>query len=149
MDDGRSTPAETPDGHGFIALLKAFRRSGGTVPSGIFGALFAQRQCAGAPRLQTLIERGEVLAFEWRADLWIPLFQFDADDFSIKASAREVRAELPVCWSAWRVATWFVQPQSCLGDCSPVDVLDQGKADVIRAAQSVPTKRRRIPVPEA
>lgn len=135
LDDERSMLAETPDGDGFIALLKAFRGSGGVAPSDVFAPVFAQHQFEGAPTLQTHIDRANVFGFEWRNHFWIPLFQFDAERLTIRTSAREVRTTLPASWSGWHLAAWFARPHGLLDDRSPVDVLDRCQADVIRAAQ--------------
>jgi hypothetical protein len=72
---------------GFVALLEAFRTTGGT-----------------APGLANLIHTGQVFGFEWCASLWIPMFQFAADDLALKPGAQRVRAELPPLWSGWQLA---------------------------------------------
>lgn len=129
-------PERMPTGGEFIALLKAFRQSGGTAPGSLFAPLYAQHQFEGAPGVQDLIGCGDLFGFQWRADFWIPLFQFDADRFTIKAVAREVRRGLPSSWSGWDLATWFAQPHVLLEDRSPVDMLDVCAGDVLVAARS-------------
>lgn len=126
----------SPAGGEFIALLKAFRRSGGTAPSSLLAPLYAQHRFEGAPSVHNLIDGGDLFGFPWRAAFWIPLFQFDADRFTIKSVAREVRCELPPSWSGWELATWFAQPHALLEDRSPVDLLDAFAGDVLVAARS-------------
>lgn len=133
----RSSPA----GSDFIALLAAFRRSGGTVPAALLGELHAQCQVERAPGLQVLFDRGELFAFDWRGHFWVPLFQLEADRLTVKVSAREVRAILPRSWSGWDLATWFTAPHALLQNLSPVDVLDASAAEVISAARSQSSPR--------
>ncbi|WP_348009647.1 antitoxin Xre/MbcA/ParS toxin-binding domain-containing protein [Roseateles sp.] len=131
----------TPSGHGFVSLLEAFRDSGGTAPSDIVGRLLLDHQAGAAVSLAKLIHSGQVFGFEWRASLWIPMFQFDPKDLSIAAQPQAVRAQLPELWSGWRVAQWFAGPNSRLGGQRPVDLLSSDAAAVLVAAQGLPLPR--------
>jgi len=77
--------SEAPSGRGFIALLEAFRESGGTAPGEIVGRLLEEEHVGHAVSLGELICTGKVFGFEWRDSLWIPMFQFDGDDLAPKA----------------------------------------------------------------
>ena len=129
--------ANVPSGRGFIALLEAFRASGGTAPGEIVDRLLEEHQVGDAVSLAKLIYTGQVFGFEWRACLWIPMFQFDADDFALKARAQRVRWELPSLWSGWTLASWFAAPNARLDNRSPADVLDPDLDAVMRAARSL------------
>ena len=128
---------EAPSGRGFIALLEAFRATGGTVPGEIVGRLLEEHEVGNAISLAKLIYTGQVFGFEWRASLWIPMFQFDADDLSLKAGAQRVRAELPSLWSGWTLASWFAGPNARLDGRSPADMLDLHLDAVMRTARSL------------
>jgi hypothetical protein len=135
---------DVPSAHGFVALLEAFRATGGTAPGDIVGRLLEEHQAGNAVSLAKLIYTGQVFGFEWRASLWIPMFQFDADDLRLKAAPQHVRAALPSEWSGWAVAAWFATPNAHLDGCCPADMLN-GNVDanvdtdgnaVLRAAQA-------------
>lgn len=128
---------EVPNGRGFIALLEAFRATGGTVPGEIVGRLLEEHQVGTAVSLAKLIYTGQVFGFEWRASLWIPMFQFGADDLGLKIGAQRVRAELPSLWSGWTLASWFAEANVRLEGCSPVDMLDSDLDAVMRVARSL------------
>ena len=128
---------DVPSGLGFIALLAAFRATGGTAPSEIVGRLLEEHQVGNAVSLAKLIYTGQAFGFEWRDSLWIPMFQFDANDLALKCSAQSVRAELPSLWSGWNVACWFAAPNARLDGHSPADRLDADLEAVVQAAQSL------------
>ena len=128
---------DVPSGCGFIALLEAFRATGGTAPGEIVGRLLEEHQVGNAVSLAKLIYTGQAFGFEWRDSLWIPMFQFDANDLALKASAQSVRAELPSLWSGWQVASWFAAPNARLYGHSPADRLDSDLEAVVQAAQAL------------
>ena len=128
---------DVPSGRGFIALLEAFRATGGTAPGEIVGRLLEEHQVGNAVSLAKLIYTGQAFGFEWRDSLWIPMFQFDANDLALKASAQNVRAELPSLWSGWQVASWFAAPSARLDGHNPADRLDRDLEAVVQAAQSL------------
>ena len=128
---------DVPRGRGFIALLEAFRATGGTAPGDIVGRVLEEHQVGNAVSLAKLIHTGQAFGFEWRDSLWIPMFQFDANDLVLKASAQSVRAEVPSLWSGWNVATWFAAPNARLDGRSPADRLDSDLEAVVQAAQSL------------
>ena len=126
-----------PSGGGFVALLESFRATGGTAPGDIVGWLLEEHQLGNVVSLAKLIYTGQAFGFEWRDSLWIPMFQFDANDLVLKASAQGVRAELPPLWSGWNVATWFAAPNARLDGRSPADRLDLDMKAVVQAAQAL------------
>jgi len=126
-----------PTGSGFIAMLEAFRPTGGTAPGEIVARLLEEHQPGIAVSLAKLIYTGQVFGFEWRANLWIPMFQFDADDLKLKTGPQQVRAELPPLWSGWMRAAWFASPNDWLDGCIPADELDSDLGAVLWAAKSL------------
>ena len=131
------TPPQQPNAHDFIALLEAFRATGGAAPGDIMGSLLEEHQVGNVVSLAKLIYTGQVFGFEWSASLWIPMFQFAANDLALKAGAQSVRAQLPSMGSGWNVAAWFAAPNAQLDGRSPADSLDSDLAAVMRAAQSL------------
>ncbi len=129
--------ATAPSGRGFIALLEAFRATGGTAPGAIVGRLLEEHQAGTPVSLARRIHSGMAFGFAWRGSLWIPMFQFDANDLALKASAQRVRAALPPLWSGWAVASWFAAPNAQLGGHRPADWLDLAPEAVLRAARAL------------
>ena len=123
-----------PSGLGFIALLETFRATGGTAPGEILGRLLEDHQIGDAVSLAKLIYTGQAFGFEWRDSLWIPMFQFDANDLGLNASVQSVRAELSSLWSGWHVATWFAAPNARLDGHTPAGRLDSDLEAVVQAA---------------
>jgi Protein of unknown function (DUF2384) len=133
------TAFDVPSSRGFMALLEAFRTTGGTAPGAIVGRLLEEHQAGNAVSLAKLVYTGRAFGFGWRANLWIPMFQFDANDLVLKAGVQGVRAELPSLWSGWHVARWFAQPNVRLDGHSPADRLDSHLDAVMQAARSLPS----------
>jgi hypothetical protein len=134
---GSRADFDVPSGRGFIALLEAFRTTGGTAPGEIVGRLLEEHRVGNAVSLARLIDTGLAFGFAWRDSLWIPMFQFDANDLALKPSVPSVRAELPSLWSGWTLASWFAGSNARLDGRSPADVLDSDPNAVMRAAQSL------------
>jgi hypothetical protein len=136
-DGGWGAQVAAPNGRGFIALLESFRSTGGTAPGEVVCRLLEEHRVGIAVSLARLVYTGQVFGFEWRASLWIPMFQFNTNDLALKASAQRVRAELPSLWSGWDVATWFAAANERLEGRTPAECLDVDAEAVVRAAQSL------------
>jgi hypothetical protein len=132
---GQSSFFEAPNGRDFVVLLEAFRASGGTAPGEFLGRLLEELQTGNAVSLAHQIQTGQVFCFEWRGRQWVPMFQFDAEDLSLKIGAQRVRAALPSTWDDWMLATWFATPNGALLDRCPADMLDVDVNAVMSAAQ--------------
>ena len=74
------------------------------------------------------------------------MFQFDANDLTLKASAQSVRAELQSLSSGWTLAAWFGGPNARLEGRCPVNVLDSDLDAVVRAARSMAVVEQ-VPLP--
>jgi len=126
-----------PTGRGFIGLLEAFRNTGGTVPADVVCRLLEESRLENAVSLAKRVYTGEVFGFEWRGRFWIPMFQFDADDFSLRPCVRQVRENLPPLWSGWAVAAWFAAANSGLHGRCPADLINSQLDAVLRAARAL------------
>ncbi len=127
--------SDLPSGRGFIALLEAFRETGGTALSKVVSRLLEQHQVGYAVSLDRLIATGQVFGFKWRGSLWLPMFQFDPDDLSLNFSAQRVCTELSSLPSGWAVAWWFARPNERLGGRRPVDMLASDPQAVLWSAR--------------
>ncbi len=125
----------TPNSRGFAAVLAAYRATGGTVRGDDLGRLMEDHRLGDFLSLARLIASRQVFTFEWRDSFWIPMFQFDQRDLSVKKGSRQVLAELASVFDGWTLAAWFAQPNSWLNDRRPVDLLDSHPASVLAAAR--------------
>jgi hypothetical protein len=128
--------ANAPSADAFLALLEAFRSTGGCSPAAMVNRLLAEHPVGDAVSVAKLILTRQLFGFEWRANLWIPMFQFRLDDLSLRAKPQQVRAVLPSEWSGWMLAAWFAGRNRRLSGSSPVDVLDIDFNAVVQAAMS-------------
>ena len=127
---------ELPTPRGFAALLMAFRATGGTARGADVARLLEDHRPGDFIGLAKLIANGDVFGFEWRHELWIPMFQFELRDLSVKPATQQVLAELGSGFDGWSCAAWFARPNSCLNFQTPVDLLATRLADVLEAART-------------
>ncbi|MDP4076365.1 antitoxin Xre/MbcA/ParS toxin-binding domain-containing protein [Acidovorax sp. A1169] len=86
--------------------------------------------------LARLIAAGDVFGFEWRSTLWIPMFQFDLHNLSVRRSVRLILAELGNGFDGWARAAWFAAPNSWLQQRKPADLMSSELTDVLSAARA-------------
>ncbi|MBK6851194.1 MAG: hypothetical protein IPG93_06240 [Burkholderiales bacterium] len=125
-----------PSEAGFVALQVAFRASGGLARGDDLVRWLQGHSNGDVASLARLIVTAELFSFEWRDTFWVPMFQFDLDDLSIKRGPRKVVIELAAEFDGWNLAAWFAQPNSWLNNAHPVDLLDHNLAGVLRAARA-------------
>ena len=125
-----------PSEAGFAAMQVAFRASGGLARGDDLVRWLQGHSSGDVASLARLIVTAELFSFEWRDTFWVPMFQFDLDDLSIKCGPRKVLIELATDFDSWNLAAWFAQPNSWLNNTRPVDLLDHNLAAVLRAAHS-------------
>lgn len=135
-DDARSPIDARPSSTKFAALLTAFRATGGTARGDDLARLLEDRQCGDIVSLAKLLVAGEVFGFEWREALWIPMFQFELRDLSLKPGPKQVLAELAGSCDGWTIAAWFVRANCGLAERRPVDLLDSDLPAVLDAARA-------------
>jgi hypothetical protein len=133
---GRDLVGSVPNSRGFAALLSAFRSSGGVVRTDEFARMLEARHSGDSSvQLQIGLEE-KILIFEWHGTAWVPMFQFDARDLSIKPGVQKVLEELFAVFDGWNLAVWFMQPNSWLDDKKPIDILDTNLPAVVAAARA-------------
>lgn len=120
----------------FAALRAGCQASGGAVRGGDLAGWLEKRQRGDAVSLAKLIISGNIFGFEWQGNFWVPMFQFDFRDLSIRQAPRKVRAELGGVFDGWALAVWFVQPCVWLNGQSPLDLLEADLPAVLEAARS-------------
>lgn len=127
---------ELPTSRGFAALLASYRASGGTARGDDVARLLEDHGLGNFIGLARLIATSEVFGFEWRTTIWIPMFQFDLRDLSVRPSAGMVLAELGTGFDGWARAAWFAQPNSWLQRRKPVDLMNSALPEVLTAARA-------------
>lgn len=118
----------------FVAMLRAFRETGGLARGDEVAELLAQRQAGDVSRLARWIVAREVVAFDWRGELWVPLFQFHLADMALRPQVQQVARSLGGNLSPWDLALWFSTPNPRLQGQLPADVLGSEPLAVLAAA---------------
>jgi hypothetical protein len=128
--------SELPSSSGFAALLAAFRATGGTARGDDVARLLEDHGIGDFIGLARLIAGGEVFGFEWRKTMWIPMFQFELRDLSVKPEAQRVLKALGDGFEGWTCAAWFARPNSWLNLRAPVDLVATHLEEVLEAARA-------------
>jgi len=98
-----------PTSRGFAALPAAYRASSGTARGDDIARLPEDHGLRSFIGLARLMATGEVFGSEWGAATWVPMFQLDLRDLSVRPSARMVLAELGDGFDGWARAGWFAR----------------------------------------
>ena len=130
---------DQPSSRRFIAMLEAYRPTGGMAPGNFLCQSLQEHQRGELGQLARLIGDRRLFVLDWRGDSWIPMFQFDADDLSCKPGPARVRAELGGLDSGWAVASWFARPNAQLEGRTPVEIVDVDLGAVVDAARRCAT----------
>lgn len=125
-----------PSARGFQAMREAFRASGGMANGDDLGRLLEDRQVGDFITLARLIVSGAVFAVVWRNACWVPMFQFDLRDLSIREGPRQVLSELSGVCDDWNLAAWFVRANSWIDGRCPVEQLQSDLPGVLAAARA-------------
>jgi hypothetical protein len=131
------SPAAAPSlDEQFIAMLNAFRPSGGLARG--HEVLASCKHCASADisALARWIVRREVIGFEWQQDTWLPLFQFSRPGMTPHPALAPVLTELKPALDVWETACWFAQPNAALHQQCPANALTGDPFGVLQAARA-------------
>lgn len=120
----------------FVRMLRSYRESGGLARGDEVVERLIQCGTQGVPTLARQIVERTVLSFEWRGELWLPMFQFNRSDMLPKQAPQQVATELWPAFDAWNIACWFVQPNPWLQGRMPVEAIETDLAEVIQAART-------------
>lgn len=125
-----------PNSKGFVSLLMAYRASGGTLNGEELIQLLVEHRQADYAAAARLIASSQVFGFTWRSKLWVPMFQFELRNLTIRPECHLILSELAKSFDEWGTATWFAHPNSWLNDRKPIDVLDADFHTVLSAASA-------------
>lgn len=122
--------------HQFIAMLNAYRCSGGLARAQEVLVLFKRCCVSDIATLDRWIVKRKVISFEWQSKMWLPLFQFNRFDMTLQPALGQVLAELTSVYDHWELANWFAQPNQWLAERTPVDMLASDLPAVLHAARA-------------
>jgi hypothetical protein len=120
----------------FVNLLNAFRESGGLARANEVASQFQQRSQQNISVLGGWLVKRQAIGFEWHSKLWIPLFQFNPSDMSLRPGLAGILSELVVVYNDWELASWFAKPNPWLSESLPADALVQAAPQVLWAARA-------------
>lgn len=138
----RVTPNHSPGGSTFpldaqsTNMFDSFRGCGGLARADEALAWLDGEVEQGLSMLARWIALRQVVSFEWRAQTWLPLFQFDRRDMSIRPELAPIVAELGGVFDAWELAHWFARPNSTLDGLTPAEAFRDDAASVLQAART-------------
>jgi hypothetical protein len=117
----------------FVEMLRAFRRTGGLARE---AEVIDRTQACNSPGWRVDSVSGTIICFEWGQRFWLPWFQFDPADMSLRPGPGKVIAELSPAFDGWEIATWFARPNLWVGDARPIDLIDECLHAVLGAARA-------------
>ncbi|WP_157979274.1 hypothetical protein [Rhodoferax ferrireducens] len=135
-DSASQWAQESRANHQFVAMLGAYRCSGGLARAQEVLALFKRHCGSDLATLARWIVKGNVISFEWQSELWLPLFQFNRIDMTPQTGLAQVLAELNSVYDAWELADWFSQSNPWLADRTPAETLMLDATAVLHAARA-------------
>jgi len=119
----------------FAALGAALMRHGGFVPADQLCSLLRAHWDQPLSRMARWIARREVVSVSWRAQIWLPMFQFERPSLDIRPAVSEVVVALRQVYDDWALAEWFVRPHEQLARRVPAMELSCDPAAVKAAAR--------------
>ncbi len=135
LDDMAVRVCSTVSDAGFVTLHNAFRASGGLASGDEVAVRMNVAGEGGYARLARRIVGRQVFSFAWNDAFWLPLFQFDTQNWSVRDGLRPVLSELLGVMDGWSIAVWFVQPNDELGGNSPLVLWETQPSAVFQAAR--------------
>jgi hypothetical protein len=120
----------------FVAMLAAYRATGGVARGDDLALVLEHRQQGDFVSLARRIVAGDIFSFSWSGTCWVPMFQLEPRDLTLKRGPRQVLAELGDVLDGWSLAVWFAWPNAWLNGSTPVELIDSHPADVVQAARA-------------
>ncbi len=125
-----------PSDEGFVSMREHYSANGGIKNATALAQSHTGGQNGQLNSLANQILIGDVFSFEWRGQLWIPLFQFNPDGLTSRLCVRQVLNELTNVFDGWTMAVWFIQNNVWLANKKPIDLLDMRLSCVLNAARA-------------
>ena len=126
---------ERRDDDQVVGMHSAFRVTGGVLPIDEVRILFQRHGGPVADGLAECIRKREAIAFDWRQETWLPMFQFSRKTRAVHPSLKPVLRELSTVYDGWETANWFALRNTWLAGRAPVDMLTRDLSAVLYAAR--------------
>ena len=120
----------------FITMLDAYRDTGGIARARELIQLCRSHGGPTVAMIAAWIDSRAVICFEWRADIWLPWFQFHRHDLTPHPQLVPVFGELNAVYDPWDSAGWFAEPNPWIAHRAPVDALLTDLPGVLQAARA-------------
>ena len=132
-----TSPASVPQADQlFLGLVDAFQATGGLIRVDDLESMFMLRSFGFSKEFAMSITDRQVIHFEWQAQTWLPLFQFDLIRMQARPELVPILAELNSIYDNWEVADWFARINPWLGGYSPSQELGRNPLAVMNAASA-------------
>jgi hypothetical protein len=128
--------AQQARGLEFAVMRHAYRRTGGLVRGDEIARGLGERLEQPISVVARWIVSRTVVSFDWRSQILLPLFQFDAADMLPRPAIAAVVQELMNVFDDWELAVWFAQPNGLLRYAAPVDAIARDASAVLSAARA-------------
>lgn len=119
----------------FNVMTRAFRQTGGISRADDIARRLSTHSDQPISIVARWIVNREALAFGWKGQTMLPLFQFDPCGMTLRPGVTVILRELSDVFDNWGCALWFAQPNVWLGDRPPVDLMETGLREVLDAAR--------------
>jgi hypothetical protein len=129
------TYADSPAITQYLAMAQVYRRTGGLLSGDDLAMRLRRRSTQPLSLVARWIVARDVVCIRWRSQTWLPSFQFDPTDMSLRREVSGVIDELAGIVQDWDLALWFSQPNPWLDNAIPVDVIDHEQPAVLNAAR--------------
>lgn len=120
----------------FEGLQQACREHGGLARADDLNRLLEDYRLGDFVSLARQLGSGELICLNWRQTIWVPMFQFDLRDLSVKPGLRAVLAALAPVFDAWEATEWFIRPSEWLEGRCPCDRFQHHLPEVLMAART-------------
>lgn len=120
----------------FVAMLSAYRRSGGLARADEVVTLLDRRGLPGVATLARWIVERRVISFEWQLQTWLPWFQFKRLEQVPDPAVAALFSESTAVCDGWELAQWFARPHPALSGHAPVDLVTSDPDAVLQAARA-------------
>lgn len=120
----------------FASMKTSFHLHGGMATGDELALELSSRVDQPTSRLAVWIFGRRVLSVRWQGETFVPMFQFDRADLSIRKVVSDVIDELRTPFDSWELALWFTEPNLWLGGAMPVELVVKDERAVLGAARA-------------
>lgn len=120
----------------FVGLQTAYRASGGIADGEALVAILVRARRDRYVDLARRIAAGHLFSFRWRRSFWLPMFQLEPHQLTLREAPQRVLDELRGAMTGWRIAHWYVGANAALDGACPLDRLEPDLPAVLAAARA-------------